>query len=215
MDKIALSDGALGLLELKRDMIFHTIPKDKYAYYVTNALRMGEELAEDYIGEDIEKLIKQAGIDIVTVPTSGSYYKVRFRARFYKKKDDLKILLYQDTMNEFVENCKGLQKEDVLTREIVRKIYLAHEFFHYIEDLKGKETSEHLDKVNTTKFMFRKIWHFVGSTNEIAAYAFSKKVLGLNNLPNIYDYVYLQRQGKLKEGFFEKAEAEWQNIIAD
>jgi hypothetical protein len=38
--------------------------------------------------------------------------------------------------------------------------------------------------------------------SEIAAHAFAKELLGLKELPNVYDYIYLVNSGKMKKDYF-------------
>lgn len=201
MEKI--EDELLGFLELSKDLLFHSISPEKYKYYVKNSISHGREMAQQFKGHDVFEILENEGIEIKYVPSSGTYYNVRFRAQMVKQGKEYTIIIYLDTLDELVKNCSYYLPD--MDRDLYAKTYIAHELFHYFEEKNNSDLSGCLEKVKTTKLFFWNIYHSVAACNEIAAHAFSKELVCLDNMPNLFDYLYLMSQGKISMDYFEKA----------
>ena len=107
----------------------------------------------------------------------------------------------------------------VIGEEEALAVHLAHEYFHYLEyhssERKDDRTqpyyshgfvSDYLEPVQLVKLFGRRRQAGILRCSEIAAHAFAKEMMGLEILPNYYDYTWLMAGGKLhREDFLEKA----------
>lgn len=199
-----LSDKVLAYAELKNDLLFNKIPKDKICYYINQSLWMGKDKAIQYKHMNLQQMCHDKGLKIEVVAKSGKFYGVRFRAEINFSKRENVIKIYKDSLEELMDSCNRLNfSEDKLTYEDILNIHLAHEFYHYLEYAQGKYTNEMLDKVDTIDLGFYKKKATILKCSEIAAHMFCKELLGLKYLPNFYDYLYLIDSGKTSLKNFE------------
>lgn len=124
-----LDDEVLAYGELKNDLVFHKIPKDKVSYYVTESLRLGEEKGKQYKTSNLIKLCNENEIKVEFVKKSGKFYSVQFRAEInFSKKENI-IKIYEDSLIDLMNTYnKMVEEKDKLTYEEVINIHLAHEF---------------------------------------------------------------------------------------
>ncbi len=196
-----IKDEVLALCELSNDLLYHKIPTEKLAYYIKEPLRIGRETAKAYLGKDILNLCEENKIEIEYIRESKKTYGVSYRAQVEMDKKHTKIWLYEGSIRELAENL-GYEGRKALTYEEALKIHLSHEFFHYLEYSNNEFVPEQLEEVITMHLPFFTRKARIQRCSEVAAHSFTKELLGLKELPNVYDYIYLINSGKMKKAYF-------------
>ena len=102
-----------------------------------------------------------------------------------------------------------------MTFDNIVRIHLAHELFHFYEYIDRQPTNERLDRIVRFCLGPIKLHSTVMSSCEIAAHAFAKELLHLNNLPNIYDYILLIHQKELTIDDFQTLQEQWRQEIGE
>lgn len=198
-----IKDEVLALCELSNDLLFHKIPKDKITYYIEESLKIGRAIAKEFKGRDILGLCKEHNIELEYIKESKKTYGVSFRAQVEMDKKHTKIWLYEGSILELSDNSSFEGRKPIDFKNAL-SIHLSHEFFHYLEYTNNDFVSNKLDQVVTMKLPFFTRKAHINRCSEIAAHAFAKELLDLEQLPNVYDYYYLINSGKLnKEDFFD------------
>lgn len=202
------SNHFLAYLELSEDLFFDKIPRDKISEYIEEALKIGKQTA-DFLGvAPIKKRIDQANIKCVLKEDDGAFFKVKFRAQFEydRKKEQYKIILYKKSLEE-------LAQANHLSFEQVKEIVLTHEFYHYLET-KGCQTIKSFEPIKTFRLLWLTRKAQIIRLSEIAANAFTKEMLKLDNLPNALDYQYLIKQGFVSKEAMENHYQEFKGVFA-
>ncbi len=209
-----LSDRTLAYAELKNDLLFQKIPKDKINYYVDDSLFLGKNKAKKYLEKDLKKLCEDNGVKIEIVKKSGTFYGVKFRAEIsFSKKENI-IKIYENSLIDLMNTCNKVEFfKEKLSYEDVFNMHLAHEFYHFLEYKENKQTNKLLDHVTLMNFGFLKRKASIIKCSEIAAHSFSKEILGANFLPNIYDYLYLIKLDKISLKDFRKMVTTWEQEL--
>ena len=91
----------------------------------------------------------------------------------------------------YEQSISQLAKVNQLGLKEMKKIILAHEYFHYLEANGEGHVHDQLLPIESAKFLVFSQKSHVRRTSEIAANAFTKRLLKLKHLPNFYDYHYL------------------------
>ncbi|EPI01532.1 MULTISPECIES: hypothetical protein [unclassified Enterococcus] len=200
------TDQFLAYLELKQDMFFHKIPKEKILSYIEESLKIGESTAAKQTETKIDELYRQKKIIIKREPHDGRFFKVQLRAQFEEnKKGSPVVYLYQESVKELSEaNHFGLAK--------MNEVILAHEFFHFLENESNRYVSEILPSVVRLTLFSHTRKAAIQRTSEIAANAFAKKLLKLEYLPNYFDYYFLLQKKELSYKDLEEEYEEFQEI---
>lgn len=193
-----IKDEVLALCELSNDLLYHKIPEEKLLYYIREALKVGKDAAIPYKGADIHKLCKENRIEIEYIKESKKTYGVSFRAQTEMDKNHCKIWIFEGSIKELSENSSLLLRKGISYEEALN-IHLFHEFFHYLEYTKNAFVSDKLEPILRINLPFLKKEGRLQRCSEIAAHSFAKELMGLNELPNIYDYLYLINAGQMKE----------------
>lgn len=205
-----LNDEVLAYAELKNDLVFHKIPKDKVNYYINQSLLLGEEKAKKYKALDLTKMCNDNGVKVEIVKESGKFYSVQFRAEISFSKKENVIKIYESSLVDLMNSCNKIAStEDKLSYQDVINIHLAHEFYHFLEYKEKQYTNEVLEPISTFELLNFKKKSSVLKCSEIAAHKFCKDVLGLRYLPNIYDYLYLVEVGEISLENFDKIVNSW------
>ncbi|AOT69286.1 hypothetical protein [Geosporobacter ferrireducens] len=197
-----INDQVLAFGELSHDLLFHKIPAEKYMYYIDRSIKEGISAARQYIRRDIRSLYMEKNIEIRYADGSSAFLGIRFRAQFHLGKKKSSVTIYRNSLAELAK-MSSLEGGGQLTYEKALDIHLCHEFFHYHEYITGKAVSETLDPVVTLKLPFFTRKANISRCSEIAAHAFSKQMLGLEYMPNIYDYIYLMHTKQLPPDYLQ------------
>ena len=210
-----IKDEVLALCELSNDLLYHKIPKEKLAYYIRESLEIGKATAKEFLKRDILDLCEENKIEIEYIRESKKTYGVAYRAQVEMDKKHTKICLYEGSIRELAENS-DYEGRKALTYEEALKIHLGHEFFHYLEYTKKDFVPERLEEIVTMKLLTFKRKARIQRCSEVAAHSFAKELLGLKELPNVYDYIYLVNSGKMKRdnftGMLKEKEAKTKEI---
>lgn len=197
-----IKDEVLALCELSNDLLYHKIPKNKILYYIHESLCIGRKSAEQYKGKDVFSLCKRNCIEIEYIKESKETYGVTFRAQVEMDKNHTKIWIYEGSLRE-LSNHSGFDGRTPISYEGAVAVHLAHEFFHYLEYTQENFVSDQLDEIYRIRLPFFEKKSHVRRCSEIAAHCFTKEILGLQELPNVYDYFYLINVGKMEKESFE------------
>ena len=194
----------MALCELSQDLLFHKIPADRLGYYLDESLSAGERAAREFSGRDINELYRQYGIEIEYKEKSASALNIMLRGQAIMGKGEYKVVVYTDSIRALTNNS-GYEEIPAMDYEQALKIHLAHEFFHFWEYKIGSSIVESLESVVTLKLFGFSRKAKINRCGEVAAHSFTRTLLGLPFLPNLYDYLYLIGIGKMsKEAFDSK-----------
>lgn len=179
------TDEFLAYLELKQDMLFHKIPEEDILYYIEESLKAGSEYAAKQQSKDILGLYAENNIQIKEETHDGVFFKVQMRAQFESdRKGNNLVYLYEQSIIQLAQaNQLGLAE--------MKKIILTHEYFHYLEANGEGNVCDQLKPIESAKFLGFSQKAHVRRTSEIAANAFTRRLLKLKHLPSYYDYHYL------------------------
>lgn len=211
---LGLSDEVLALAELEKDPVFHNIAADKYGYYVSSALAMGREAAEELRGGEVRSLLEQAGVryTLADAPGAGPF-RIALRAQLDWSGKAPEITVYRHSMEQLLAAAQDSGMFGPLTMERITDIHLAHEYYHLLEYRSGRFTNEVLEAVDSRVLGIFRRRSTVLQTSEIAAHAFCKTLLGLPCLPSLLDNIYLIQTGALKAERFAQDVERWTSSL--
>ncbi len=198
-----LTDPILGYAQLSVDLLCNKIPPERLSEFVMIPLSVGRDQAFPYKGKNMETLCKENEIKIERAHTSGTLIGMRFRAKLTCTPGKCaEITVFHSSLQEIIKSSNNVLPEGSrLTYEQGYQMCLAHEFFHYLEWKKEIQVSQMLEPVETFRFLNFRRMSCINYTSEVAAHAFTKELLGIPHLPNLYDYVYLLSTGKMTEKY--------------
>lgn len=208
------SDEVLAMAELSADSVFGKIPKEKYLYYIRSSLQAGQNAAEQFAGQTIEKMSEKLGAAVILEDVPARCGGVNLRAQTLTEQGKTEVHVYRESLRNLAENSSwdGVQS---LSEEMSLQTHLYHELFHVLEEKSGSYVSDRLPPVTTWKFFSHVGSSHVTRCSEIAAHRFAQKMLGLPWLPNFYDYIYLRNKNKLSQDQFDGFFARMQALIAE
>lgn len=154
------------------------------------AMQIGFAQAESFVGKRMEEQAEKDGIRL-EMQAGGIAVNKLLRAQYDSKKRV--IVTYQDGVNSALET----QGPELLgcehSVEAVREVFMWHEYFHYIEfsslGLLGEKMR--LQK----KILFFSVSRPFYAISEVAANAFSQRVLQLKHNPFLLDYLLIKQTG--------------------
>lgn len=197
------SDEFLAYLELKQDMLFHKIPADDIWNYLEKSLEIGKSFVSKLKSKDIFELYAESDIRIKEEKHDGVFYKVQMRAQFESdRKGNNLVYLYEKSIAQLAEaNKLGLTE--------MKRIILAHEYFHYLEEKSESHVYDQFAPIESAKILGFSQKAHIRRTSEIAANAFAKHLLNLKHLPSFYDYQYLLTKNQLSMQDIEEEYAQF------
>lgn len=197
------SDEFLAYLELKQDMLFHKIPADDIWNYLEKSLEIGKSFVSKLKSKDIFELYAESDIRIKEEKHDGVFYKVQMRAQFESdRKGNNLVYLYEKSIAQLAEaNNLGLTE--------MKRIILAHEYFHYLEEKSESHVYDQFAPIESAKILGFSQKAHIRRTSEIAANAFAKHFLNLKHLPSFYDYQYLLTKNQLSMQDIEEEYAQF------
>lgn len=185
------TDEFLAYLELKQDMLFHKIPVEDIWNYLEKSLEIGKSFVSQLKSKDIFELYAESDIRIKEEKHDGVFYKVQMRAQFESdRKGNNLVYLYEKSIAQLAEANKLGLKE-------MKRIILAHEYFHYLEERSESHVYDQFKPIESAKILVFSQKAHIRRTSEIAANAFAKHLLKLSHLPSFYDYQYLLKINQL------------------
>lgn len=186
-----LSSDTLGWMELERDEAYYLIPRHQIQNYLQSAVHFGEKAAETYSYEgDLAYWINQVLESGATLRFKEKKDDQSFgwvRAQYFRKPPVIEI--YRSSMDQLIRffHLSGAQ----VSEDDVIALHLFHEWFHHLEVTQIGRTDHHLPRV------IKKSWgpfatkQTVSNLREIAAHAFTQKVMKLHWSPLWLDHLIL------------------------
>lgn len=202
----------LALCELSNDLLYHRIPKPKLSYYIEESLRMGTEAAGLYKGCDLNALYQKHEITVSVQEDGTAAFGMAYRGEITLEKGNCSAVLFRSSIHALAEHSEGPGLPGI-DYELAGRIHLAHEFFHFLEFESGSYVSQVLDSITTLKVLGLERKARINRCSEVAAHAFAKALLGLEVLPNYYDYRYLINTGNMTEEAFAQMLEKYRNEL--
>lgn len=188
----ALSDGACAFSDLREDFVYARIPRARRAYYIERGLALGREGVARYLGQDLESLLRADGVVINRVEEPSPW---GLHAQICWDKATRQIDIFADTARALSQALEGAGLEQ--GPEALERLFLAHEFYHWLEYSGGVPASEKCAAVEWRVLGLFPRRAQVRRVDEIAAFAFAKELCGLPVHPKAMDYILLyRRQGE-------------------
>ena len=191
----SVSDSTFGYQTLAQDIVFKKIPQKSRMDFIKYAMEVGSREARSTVKEfetnDPNIIAEKFEINIEHSSESNVSGSLVIYSEYIKhrgKKSAIKI--YYNSMaqlNKFIKN-QNLQR--ILGIQNVIDIYISHELFHHIEEVRLGSVGKQV-KVFTLKKGPVKIDSGVASLSEIAANTFAETLLDLSFSPKILDYITL------------------------
>lgn len=198
-----MDERVLALCELSNDMLFHKIPQEQLPLYVDGSIGAGRETARALEGRDIFDLYRESGVAIRESGSGKRGYGLILRGQATMGKEGCSVEVFRDSIQALSQHSGG-PGEPCLTYDEALRIHLAHEYFHFWEYQSGSSIVERLPSVTTLTVLKLQRKAKINRCAEAAAHAFAKELLGLPDLPNLYDYRYLIDTGAMEQAAFDK-----------
>lgn len=209
-----MDERVLALCELSNDMLFHKIPREQLPFYVDESLKAGRETARALAGRDILELYRESGVAIREGGSGKRSYGLVLRGQVTMGKDECSVEIYRDSI-EALSLHSGGDGEPALTYDEALRVHLAHEYFHFWEYQNGSSVVERLPAVTSLAVLGLKRTARINRCAEVAAHAFAKELLGLADLPNLYDYRYLIDTGAMDRAAFDRLCADMAALLTN
>jgi hypothetical protein len=188
-DRLALPDEVYAFSDLREDFAYQKIPPERRGYYISRALQLGRQAAADYQGKDLCALLRADGVTLrrVTEPSP-----IGLHAQIWYDGPHRQVDLFTDTAQKL---SRALADTPLpLTPQQAEELFLAHEFYHWLEYAAGVPTDARCDPVETRVLgLFRREIR-VRRTGEIAAFAFAGAWCQLPLHPKALDYWLLYQE---------------------
>lgn len=187
-----ISDEVFAFSDLKEDFAYARIPREKRQYYITAGLAAGRRAARIYRGRDLGALLCSDGVEIrrFSDPSpSGLHSQICYDGAAKQ------VDLFRDTARQL---SAAMDKTPCpVSPQELERLFLAHEFYHWLEYSSGAGTELQCEPICTKMFGLFPRQVRIRRTGEIAAFAFSKEFCGLPVHPKAIDYVFAYgREGK-------------------
>ncbi|MDD4849108.1 MAG: hypothetical protein PHO10_00245 [Gemmiger sp.] len=186
MEITQIPQEVLSFAELKEDPSYPRIPPEQRALYLTTAQRAGQRAAQTYAGQDLEAILTRGGVAVRRFSDSAG--------------GDLHSqILYDGTHRQvdlFLPMAEKLSAAMAKTPcpippKKVEAMFLAHEFYHYLEYASGHRTEEQCPPVQKRFLGIFSVQNRVCRMSEIAAFAFSKAFCHAEVAPKAMDYMLI------------------------
>lgn len=169
----------LGMWELKSDVVFDRIPKEKYEEFIDFAWETGNKTAIEYknilntqLPSDMAKKL-----DLVIEESDKNFDLPEYRVFSEYYSNLKKVIIYKRSITDEFENIskKNIFKIDDYSK--MREFFIAHEIYHHLECHYIGLTSKK-KKITTFKFGPIKITSGIRALSEVGAHSFTKTMLG-------------------------------------
>ena len=185
----ALSDKACAYSDLKEDFVYARIPRERRKYYIDRGLALGLEAAERYAGRDMEALLVQDGVAVRRVEAPSP---IGLHAQICYDGKNRQVDLFPATARELSQALDGTGL--ALPPEELERVFLAHEFYHWLEYSAGVLASAKCEPIERKALGLFPHRSQVRRVDEIAAFAFAKEYCRLPVHPKAMDYLLLYRK---------------------
>lgn len=185
----APSDGACAYSDLREDFVYARIPRGRRAYYIGRGLALGREAAEQYAGRDMEALLAGDGVAVRRVEGPSP---IGLHAQICYDGKNRQVDLFPATARELSQALDGTGL--ALSPEELERVFLAHEFYHWLEYSAGAPACAKCDPIEHKTLGLFPHRSRVRRVDEIAAFAFTKEFCRLPVHPKAMDYLLLYRR---------------------
>lgn len=170
----------LGMWEIRNDILFDKIPKDKYMDFIDFAWNTGCETAKECLEKfdtaAPDELVKKLGLTLLELDGGLASPEYRIFSEYYSNLR--RIVIFKKTImreyNKLVAN--GFTEINDYTK--LRGLFIAHEIFHHLECHEIGLTSRK-KKITTFKIGPFEITSGIRAMCEIGAHSFTKTLLGI------------------------------------
>ena len=192
MELAQIPDEVFAYCDLKEDLSFACIPPQARKSYIETALQAGRQAAEKYAGQSLLSVLQHNGVTVRRFEDAPG--------------GDLHAqICYDDKMRQidlFLPMTRKLSEAMAktpypVTAEQVEEMFLAHEFYHYLEYAQGQGTEALCPPVKKKMLGLFSVQSRVIRMREIAAFVFSKQICRAAVHPKAMDYALLcDRRGQ-------------------
>lgn len=174
MDELKLDIKKLGIKLLKRDILYNKIPKNEIEILINFAIKVGKKAGQEAVNNGLDK---NNPLDYV-----NNFCEVN------KCNDKPNIQIYSETIvkkgiiNIYCSEIDNIYKEVNiesinLNRNRLYNVFILHEFFHILEDIKLGYISKKKEIV-VFKFLNWEIKRGISQLSEISANSFIRTIIG-------------------------------------
>lgn len=198
-----ISDEIMAFLELKEDNQFSNIAPKDYAFYLSKSMAFGKIEGERYRKQDLEAILKSEGVQILhhqSLKAMETPFSM-IQSQIYFTKEEKKIEIFVGVIEEKRRAMEqfGLR----ISAQEMRRLHLAHEFYHFLEFSRDRPTGERLPPISKKLLGIIPVQCYITRANEIAAHQFAKEVCNFPIHPKIMDYCYQITIGAYKREAFD------------
>jgi hypothetical protein len=172
------------------DSTGNRIPVEDRSRLISMALAAGgdwaAELRNQYPVGDIEFVARELGIRVEVSDQPAQPGAILVRAEYYAQPP--RIVLFRHSIRTLQDLMESSGVTGLLPPELIIPIHVAHEIFHYIEDLKKDSLSKRY-LVTTFRLGPLRLRSKVRVLTEMGAHAFAQQWLGLNWFPSVIDLI--------------------------
>ena len=184
-----LPDEVFAFSDLKEDTAYRRIPRQKRRYYLQEPIRLGGQAAIQYRGRDLERILRDSGVSVQTLHDGPPGY---LHAQILYDGDRREVQIYTAVARRLSEVMA--ETPFPFTPEQLQKLFLAHEFYHWLEYSSQTSTDSRCEPVEVRLLGLFRSRVRIRRTSEIAAFQFAKEFCQLSIHPKIMDYVLLYRE---------------------
>lgn len=194
-----------GRYAFSRDVLRDKITEEEKNRLIEKAYECGYTYADQLAGKYGTRvptiLAKSLGLDInyQQVPTDLS------RVLFADFVEPNKITIYEDNLDKANELLKDEQVRQILGAQQVEELILAHEIFHYVEEIDSERIFTRTEKIELWTIKPFHNRSTIRALGEIAGMAFAERLLGLNYSPFVMDVFFVYGYSKeVATGLYEE-----------
>lgn len=182
-----LSDEEWGAYAFGREPLRDRVGMEERLYLAKEAAecakKEAEAVKEQYPENTIDAFIRAHGLKVHETQKANDGGYVIFAQ--YKPLKDISIFTHSIGQAEaYLKECRGLPFENA---ETIKKVLLAHEIFHYIEETKKDAIFTRRKHINLWRIGPVKYSSALACLSELGGMAFAKKLCGISWSPYLLD----------------------------
>jgi len=183
-----VSDIAWGRYAFKNEMLKDKIPVERRDEMTRDAMICGEQWAQRMIMQtnttDAQTMLESLGLELAEKDMDMLKMPRQLFAQYIPDKR-------VEIMTQPISLYSEMYEPEFPEPAQVRSLLIAHEMFHYIEELNKDEIYSRTEKVCLWKIFNFKWESTVRTVGEIAAMSFAKKLTGADYSPYMLDIILL------------------------
>ena len=173
--------GRLGRLILQSDPQFHRIPAGERSDVVRMALDAGATLAQDLVARhatrDPQRLAEYLEVRVVPIDDAGRYGTILQYAEYRSRRPEIRV--YRRSMDRLNRLLAQPPVAERLGMRDATPGFLAHELFHHLDNLPGRQPLRRRRQVVTLRLGRFRVRSGLITVPEIAAGSFAQALLSL------------------------------------